>query len=290
MGKLHLVDLAGSERLSLSGAEGGTLVETQNINLSLSALGDVLSALSKNAKLLGSSSLLSNGSISGTVPVPYRNSKLTHLLKDSLGGNSKTLMIATLRSTKEFHSQSLMCLMYATRAKSIRNFTTVNRDTEGDSGLHKVSAQIELLKKRLVDRTQEFDRLKDLHSSDAQENFHLRQRLEEIGRVNETEKQEMESKVANIIHNQAGQMALQRRQVSDLQSRLQDELESWQAKCAEQKVEIHNLRNMVVALEKVRSGHGATQEEVAEMQGNFTIESRKFKFLQYFRPFAPQEY
>jgi hypothetical protein len=142
MGKLHLVDLAGSERLSLSGAEGGTLLEAQQINLSLTVLGDVLSALSKNATistynnnnggvvggsnenvppLPGSSSSSSSfvggsgGSVNGgdegykaqqqLAPVPYRNSKLTHLLKDSLGGNSKTLMIATLRGSSEFHPQ-----------------------------------------------------------------------------------------------------------------------------------------------------------------------------------------
>jgi chromosome segregation ATPase len=268
VGKLHLVDLAGSERLSLSGAEGSTLVETQNINLSLTALGDVLSALSRNATSRANHD--KEGSASRAQPpmaVPYRNSKLTHLLKDSLGGNSKTLMIATLQATKESYTHNLMTLMYASRAKRIRNFTAVNRATQGDSGIHQVSTEIQTLKQRLVQRTEEFDRLRDLHSNDAHENQMLRQRLEELGRANENEKKAMEIKVAHVIHNQAGQMALQQRQVTNLQVRLQDELESWQHKCAAQKVEIHNLRNMVTALERVRSGHGATQEEVAEMQG-----------------------
>jgi hypothetical protein len=88
MGKLHLVDLAGSERISLSGAEGDTLVEAQNINLSLTNLGIVLSALSSQSEA---------GSSHGRCVVPYRNSKLTYFLKDSLGGNSKTLMITNLR-------------------------------------------------------------------------------------------------------------------------------------------------------------------------------------------------
>ena len=77
MGKLHLVDLAGSERQSKTGAKGDRLKEAIKINLSLSTLGNVISAL-----VDGQSSY-----------VPYRNSQLTRLLQDSLGGNSKTVMV-----------------------------------------------------------------------------------------------------------------------------------------------------------------------------------------------------
>lgn len=157
MGKLHLVDLAGSERVSLSGATGQTLTETQvrngtvitmvfcqwqlkstilttrlpslftplsiqNINSSLAALGNVLSTLSKNA---------SNPS-SATLHPPYRDSKLTHLLKDSLGGNSKTLMLTTLRVGQTFYHHTVLSLMYAARAKKIKNTSSVNRDISSD--------------------------------------------------------------------------------------------------------------------------------------------------------------
>ncbi|CAM9890820.1 unnamed protein product, partial [Hapterophycus canaliculatus] len=95
LGKLHLVDLAGSERLSLSGSEGKRLYETQNINLSLSSLGDVLACLSKNATILSRrqsrSAAGGNGDAGGgggetVAPVPYRNSKLTHFLKVGVAG------------------------------------------------------------------------------------------------------------------------------------------------------------------------------------------------------------
>ena len=130
---MHLVDLAGSERLAMSGAEGETLLETQNINLSLTSLGDVLSALSKNAAVWNQisnatntknhklsmkqvrerkESILANHPL---VPVPYRNSKLTHLLKDSLGGNSKTIMITNIRCRSEYYQQTCISLLYASR-------------------------------------------------------------------------------------------------------------------------------------------------------------------------------
>ena len=129
--------LIGSERLSLSGSEGDTLVETQNINYSLSMLGDVLSALSKNAKcVVGSgespgSGKKGRGVTPMPVPVPYRNSKLTHLLKDSLGGNSKTVMIATVRVGGIHCPQTALTLVYASRARRIRNKSYIVRRTGG---------------------------------------------------------------------------------------------------------------------------------------------------------------
>lgn len=140
IGKIHLVDLAGSERIGLSGAEGDTLTETKNINYSLSALGDVLSALSRNASLKGSSDTPT------LIPVPYRNSKLTHLLKDSLGGNSKTIMVTTIRKASEYYQQTSISLMYAARAKKVRNKSSINRNVIGDSGIHAVSSEFDRLK------------------------------------------------------------------------------------------------------------------------------------------------
>lgn len=112
MGKLHLVDLAGSERQAKTGATGDRLKEGAKINLSLSALGNVISSL-----VDGKSS-----------HVPYRDSKLTRLLQDSLGGNSKTMMLATLSPASSNFEETLSTLRYANRAKQIKNKPKINED------------------------------------------------------------------------------------------------------------------------------------------------------------------
>lgn len=111
-GKLNLVDLAGSERQSKTHAEGQRLKEATKINLSLSALGNVISALVDGK----------------TGHVPYRDSKLTRLLQDSLGGNTKTVMVAALSPSDNNFEETLSTLRYATRAKSIKNKPIVNED------------------------------------------------------------------------------------------------------------------------------------------------------------------
>lgn len=121
-----LIDLAGSERVSMSEVEGSSLVEAQNINLSLTLLGDVLSALSKYHRATarsspssatggdgGATAVAGEGGGEGGMDklfVPYRNSKLTYLLKDSLGGNCKTLMICAVRAAPACFQQTMMSL------------------------------------------------------------------------------------------------------------------------------------------------------------------------------------
>eukprot|EP00164_Ancoracysta_twista_P008060 GFYU01011562.1.p1 GENE.GFYU01011562.1~~GFYU01011562.1.p1 ORF type:complete len:736 (+),score=264.88 GFYU01011562.1:147-2210(+) len=102
LGKLALVDLAGSERLSKSEATGSTLKETQHINKSLAALGDVIAGLANE-----------------NPHIPYRNSKLTYLLQDSLGGNSKTLMFVNLSPLVRDCTETLCSLQFASRAKTV---------------------------------------------------------------------------------------------------------------------------------------------------------------------------
>ena len=102
--KLHLVDLAGSERVGKTEAQGLTLREAQSINQSLSALGNCMRALTTTA----------------TKHVPFRDSKLTHLLRDSLGGNAKTTMCVCLASDAKNEDETMSTLRFGSRAKRIQ--------------------------------------------------------------------------------------------------------------------------------------------------------------------------
>ncbi|CAB3232163.1 unnamed protein product [Arctia plantaginis] len=132
MGKLHLVDLAGSERQSKTQATGTRLKEATKINQSLSVLGNVISALVDGK----------------STHIPYRNSKLTRLLQDSLGGNSKTVMIATIGPADMNYVETISTLRYANRAKNIENKTHVNSEP-GDALLTRFQQEIDQLKKQL---------------------------------------------------------------------------------------------------------------------------------------------
>ncbi|GFP97182.1 phragmoplast orienting kinesin 2 [Phtheirospermum japonicum] len=117
--RLNLVDLAGSERQKSSGAEGERLKEATNINKSLSTLGLVIMNLVS----------ISNGK---SIHVPYRDSKLTFLLQDSLGGNAKTIIIANISPSSSCSLETLSTLKFAQRAKFIKNHAIVNEDASGD--------------------------------------------------------------------------------------------------------------------------------------------------------------
>lgn len=132
-GKLNLVDLAGSERQSKTGATGERLKEATKINLSLSALGNVISALVDGK----------------TKHVPYRDSKLTRLLQDSLGGNTKTLMIACISPADFNYDETLSTLRYASRAKNIANKPKINEDPK-DTMLREYQQEIQRLKQMLA--------------------------------------------------------------------------------------------------------------------------------------------
>lgn len=131
-GKLHLVDLAGSEKQKQTQADNERLEEAKKINLSLSALGNVIKALVDGV----------------STHVPYRDSKLTRLLQDSLGGNTKTLMIAAVSPSSDAYEESLSTLRYADRAKNIKNIPKINEDPK-DALLREYEEEIKNLKRMI---------------------------------------------------------------------------------------------------------------------------------------------
>ncbi|RNF25310.1 putative OSM3-like kinesin [Trypanosoma cruzi] len=147
--KINVVDLAGSEKLSKTNATGETAKEGCNINLSLSALATVIDTIVKGGK-----------------HIPYRGSPLTMLLKDSLGGNAKTVMFANIGPSEKNISETISTLRFALRAKQIENKPIKNMDPK-DARIQDLLDQIEELKSRLGNV--------DLNQEDQ-----LRQRIEEL--------------------------------------------------------------------------------------------------------------
>ncbi|KAM9666805.1 kinesin-like protein KIF13A isoform 8-T8 [Trichechus inunguis] len=135
--KVSLVDLAGSERVSKTGAAGERLKEGSNINKSLTTLGLVISSLADQAAGKGKNKF-----------VPYRDSVLTWLLKDNLGGNSQTSMIATISPAADNYEETLSTLRYADRAKRIVNHAVVNEDPNARL-IRELREEVEKLREQL---------------------------------------------------------------------------------------------------------------------------------------------
>jgi kinesin family protein 3/17 len=137
-GKLNLVDLAGSERVKLSGATGKQLDESRRINKSLSALGNVINALTDPK----------------TKHIPYRDSKLTRLLQNSLGGNCKTSMIAMISPYDGSFNESISTLNFAKRAKSIRIKASINEELNQNALISQYENELNRLRKELEEKNQ----------------------------------------------------------------------------------------------------------------------------------------
>ena len=136
-GRLNLVDLAGSERIAKTGATGAVLEEAKKINLSLTALGICIKALTD-----------------GSTHVPFRDSKLTFFLEDALGGNSKTTLICTGSKQMVHLEESVQTLKFAQRAKKIMNKTLANvqrSPKEMEELIKKLKIEVQTLKGQLLE-------------------------------------------------------------------------------------------------------------------------------------------
>lgn len=156
--KLNFVDLAGSERLKKTGSTGLTLKEATYINKSLTFLEQVVVALTEKNK-------------KNKEYVPYRQSKLTHILKDSIGGNCKTVMVATIWPEEGYIQETLSTLNFAKRMKNVVNEATVNIQLDTNALLKKLTKEIKELKQELAMHNTLANRGRinyDLYSQDEQ--------------------------------------------------------------------------------------------------------------------------
>jgi kinesin family protein 5 len=141
IGKLYLVDLAGSEKISKTGATGHTLEEAKNINKSLTTLGRVINSLTDGK----------------STHIPYRESKLTRVLQESLGGNSKTCLIITCSPSIYNESESLSTLRFGERAKKIKNKPKINKEVT----VAELQKLVEQLKENLKKANQRISQLEN---------------------------------------------------------------------------------------------------------------------------------
>ncbi|KAH8083438.1 hypothetical protein JL720_8322 [Aureococcus anophagefferens] len=182
---VHLVDLAGSERNQRTEASGQRLRESSHINRSLSALSNVISALTTES----------------TTHVPYRDSVLTHLLKDSLGGNARTTMVATVSPASDSASETASTLRYAERSKNIKNKAVVN-DVEvkaRDAVVKQLRDEVSKLKRELAEERLKAQRVAEAVANarapspeDDKENLTANGRVQ---RMRERMKREMRARV-----------------------------------------------------------------------------------------------
>jgi hypothetical protein len=172
--KLNLVDLAGSERQGKTQASGQQLKEGAAINKSLSALGNVINALSKAGSKKDRH-------------IPYRDSKLTRLLQESLGGNSRTVMIATISPAQDNYEETLSTLQYASRAKKIENKAKRNEDVS-QKVIRQLKEEIEKLRAELAAAAEG-------RGSASKGAGH--DQFDEDG-IDSVEMQQMEEKIANL--------------------------------------------------------------------------------------------
>ncbi|CAL0331557.1 unnamed protein product [Lupinus luteus] len=231
--KLWLVDLAGSERLARTDVQGERLKEAQNINRSLSALGDVISALAAKSS-----------------HIPYRNSKLTHLLQDSLGGDSKTLMFVQISPSDQDVSETLSSLNFATRVRGVELGPVKKQIDTGE--LQKMKAMLEKARSEC--------RIKDESIRKVEENL---QSMESKSKGKDNILKSLHEKIKEL----EGQIELKtsmQNQIEKQISLLSDKLKGKEETCSTLQQKVKELEKRLK--EQLQSETAGYQQKVLELE------------------------
>ncbi|TQD72484.1 hypothetical protein C1H46_041985 [Malus baccata] len=279
--RLNLVDLAGSERQKSSGAEGERLKEATNINKSLSTLGLVIMNLVN----------MSNGK---SLHVPYRDSKLTFLLQDSLGGNSKTTIIANISPSSCCSLETLSTLKFAQRAKFIKNNAIVNEDASGDVIAMRVQIQqlklLEALDWKLMHESEPLtaqNTNQDVVMEGQMDDNLLISNQEQASPWQSSIKEENEFLRMQAIHNQSEIDTLQKkldlcleeketlkRNINDLMTKLEEEKHQVELPSSSADVPVLNFSDQL-ELETMVDAIGAASQREAEAHETAIILSKE---------------
>ena len=257
VGKLHLVDLAGSERQAKTGASGQRLKEATKINLSLSTLGNVISALVDGK----------------STHVPYRNSRLTRLLQDSLGGNSKTLMFANVGPADYNYDETISTLRYANRAKSIKNKARINEDPK-DALMKQYQKEIEELRKLLEEGSDDVTATdEDADASEGDNDTNATEDTEAEINGNESEASSKSNKKKGrvkkkIIKKSAAEMLEIKTKIEEEKKRLEEEKDMAEE---ERKKLADNLADHEAALAKAQAEQDAIKQKLVALEKKIIV-------------------
>lgn len=264
VGKLNLIDLAGSERQSKTGATAERLKEASKINRALSSLGNVISALAEKSP-----------------HVPYRDSKLTRLLQDSLGGNSKTIMIANIGPSEFNYNETLTTLRYAHRAKTIENKPVKNEDPQ-DTKLREYQEEIARLRQLIAERRQTVKKTHEkpdpaTTEEDDEKDDDSKQEFSELdAKAQEalTKEREITATLATKLKELEGQLVKGGKNILDTYTERQLELEKKLSEIAERKKREIEMQQQ---LELHEESTMEIRETFTSLQQEVELKTRKLK-------------
>jgi kinesin family protein 11 len=248
LGKLNLVDLAGSENIQRSGAENKRAAEAGLINKSLLTLGRVINAL-----------------VDRSPHIPYRESKLTRLLQDSLGGRTKTCIIATISPAKSNLEETISTLDYAFRAKNIRNKPQLNALTSKKMLLRDFTVEIERIKAELIATRQRNGVYlsNDMYEELTVQNESRRILTEEQGAKIETLESNLKNKLQELLSLTSNFMGLKKEHDGTLA-----QFDEAKEVLDQTEIVLAATRKSLVEETHIRKAHQTTEEQLAAVGGD----------------------